>query len=432
MNVSVWSERAEKPRFEELQGDIKTGVLIVGGGIAGLLCAHVLNEAGVDCVLVEAEEICGGVTGNTTAKITAQHGLIYHTLLERFGEERTRKYLEANLLALKKYRKLCKNVDCDFEDKDAYVYSTDKPKRIEKELLALEKIGYSAKFDASLPLPFPVAGAVRFERQAQFHPLKFAYAIAKNLRIYERTRVLKITEDGAVTDRGKIRADKYIVTTHFPFIDRHGLYFMKLFQHRSYVLALKNAPNAKGMYLGESETGLSFRNYGELLLLGGGDHRTGEKGGNWRVLEEFAAREYPNAEIAYRWAAQDCMSLDGVPYIGRYSKNTPNLFVATGFNKWGMTSSMVAADILKDMILEKDNPYAEVFSPSRSMLRKQLFVNVGKTALNLITPTTPRCPHLGCALKYNPQEHSWDCPCHGSRFTKEGTLLDNPANKDRK
>lgn len=432
MNVSVWSERAEKPRFEELQGDIKTGVLIVGGGIAGLLCAHVLNEAGVDCVLVEAEEICGGVTGNTTAKITAQHGLIYHTLLKRFGEERTRKYLEANLLALKKYRKLCKNVDCDFEDKDAYVYSTDKPKRIEKELLALEKIGYSAKFDASLPMPFPVAGAVRFEKQAQFHPLKFAYAIAKNLRIYERTRVLKITEDGAVTDRGKIRADKYIVTTHFPFIDRHGLYFMKLFQHRSYVLALKNAPNVKGMYLGESETGLSFRNYGELLLLGGGDHRTGEKGGNWRVLEEFAAREYLNAEITYRWAAQDCMSLDGVPYIGRYSKNTPNLFVATGFNKWGMTSSMVAADILKDMILEKDNPYAEVFSPSRSMLRKQLFVNVGKTALNLITPTTPRCPHLGCALKYNPQEHSWDCPCHGSRFTKEGTLLDNPANKDRK
>lgn len=432
MNVSVWSETTGKPKFERLRGDIKTDVLIVGGGLAGLLCAYMLGKAGVDCVVAEAEEVCGGITKNTTAKITSQHGLIYHKLWKTFGAEKARGYLEANQAALKTYRKLCKTIDCDFEEKDAYVYSADKPERIERELSVLENIGFSAKFNASLDLPFPVSGAVCFPKQAQFHPLKFAYAIAEKLQIFERTRVLELSGDGAVTEAGKITAEKIIVATHFPFLNKHGLYFAKMFQHRSYVLALKNAPNLNGMYLDESETGLSFRNHGELLFVGGGAHRTGEKGGNWQVLEDFAAENYPNAEKAYRWAAQDCMTLDGVPYIGEYSKNTPNLFVATGFNKWGMTSAMVAAELLRDRITGKVNPYAEVFAPSRTMFRKQLFVNLAKTTWNLLTPTVPRCPHLGCALKYNPQEHSWDCPCHGSRFTEDKKLIDNPANKDMK
>ena len=121
------------------------------------------------------------------------------------------------------------------------------------------------------------------------------------------------------------------------------------------------------------------------------------------------------------------MSLDGVPYIGQYSSRTPGLFVATGFNKWGMTSSMAAAMLLSDLVQGRKNPYAQVFSPSRTALRPQLFSNMGKAAVHLLTPRSPRCPHMGCALKWNPQERSWDCPCHGSRFTEEGKLLDNPA-----
>lgn len=429
---SVWLDGVNKPKFEPLTGDVKTEVLIIGGGLAGLLCAYELKQAGVDCVLAEASEICGGITKNTTAKITSQHGLCYHKLLKRFGLEKARAYLEAGEKALENYRSLCKTVDCDFEEQDAFVYSLHDERVIEKELNALEKIGFSAGFVKDLPLPFPTKGAVKFERQAQFHPLKFAYQIARGLRIYEHTRVVKLTPSGAITENGTIQAEKIIVATHFPFLNKHGLYFMKMFQHRSYVLALKNAEKIDGMYLDENGKGLSFRSYGELLLLGGGSHRTGEQGGNWQELEEFAKEKYPRSQEAYRFATQDCMTLDEVPYIGRYSKSTKNLFVATGFNKWGMTSSMTAAEVLCDMLQGRKSPYEELFSPSRTMLRKQLFVNMGKTAVGLLTPTAPRCPHMGCALKYNPQEHSWDCGCHGSRFTEDKKLIDNPAMKDMK
>lgn len=427
---SIWIETTKAPKFPVLKKDVKTDVLIVGGGLAGLLCAYMLQNVGADYVLVEAKTICGGITKNTTAKITSQHGLLYHDLIKKFGVEKARAYFEANQAAVETYRKLCKNIDCDFEEKPAFVYSLKDGRKIEKELSALEKIGAPCKFIKTLPLPFPVSGAVKFEKQAQFHPLKFAYSIAQGLRIYENTKVLEFLPDKVTTENGSIYAKKIIVATHFPLINKHGMYFLKMFQHRSYVLALKNAPNLKGMYVDEDEKGLSFRGYKDLLFLGGGSHRTGEKGGNWQELKAFAKEHYPQAEIAYEWATQDCMSLDGVPYIGQYSKNTPNLYVATGFNKWGMTSSMVAAQILSDMALEKENPYAAVFSPSRSMLRAQLFVNAAKTMLNLIIPTTPRCPHLGCALKYNKQERSWDCPCHGSRFTQDKKVIDNPATGD--
>ena len=186
------------------------------------------------------------------------------------------------------------------------------------------------------------------------------------------------------------------------------------------------------MYLDEAENGLSFRSHNGRLILGGGGHRTGKQGGSWQELEAFAAAHYPDANITHRWATQDCMTLDGMPYIGQYSANTPNLYVATGFNKWGMTGSMASALLLTDLILGKPNPYAGLFSPSRSMLHPQLGINMLESAKNLLTPTAPRCPHLGCALKWNPQEHSWDCPCHGSRFTAEGELIDNPATGDLK
>ena len=181
------------------------------------------------------------------------------------------------------------------------------------------------------------------------------------------------------------------------------------------------------MYLDEAQAGMSFRNYNDLLLIGGGDHRTGKKGGGWQELREFAHRHYPQAKEQYHWATQDCMSLDGVPYIGPYSASTRDLYVATGFNKWGMTTSMVSAMILSDLVQGKKNPYAEVFSPSRSILHPQLAVNGFEAVVNLLTPTAKRCPHLGCALKWNPIEHTWDCPCHGSRFTEDGKLIDNPA-----
>lgn len=427
---SVWNNGFKKQKFESLKGEIKTDILIVGGGITGILCGYFLKNAGIDCVIAESNEICGGVTQNTTAKITCQHGPIYDKMINRFGVEIAALYYKAQQKAVRKYESLCENIDCDFEIKNSYVYSLNDRAKIEKEVIALNKIGCNANFKEKLLLPLEAAGAVEIKNQAQFNPLKFLHTIAKELKIYENTKILEVTERGAKTEKGNIKAKKIIVATHFPIIDKHGYYFLKMYQHRSYVLALKNAQNVDGMYVDEAQNGLSFRNYKDLLLLGGGSHRTGKKGGGWKELQHFASIHYPYAKEITRFATQDCKTLDDIPYIGQYSKNTPNLFVASGFNKWGMTNSLVAAEILTDLVNEKDNEFSRVFSPQRSILHPQLAVNGFESVMNLITPTKPRCSHLGCALKYNKQERSWDCSCHGSRFSSDGRVINNPATKD--
>jgi len=432
MTDSVWNNNVIMPSFPALEHDLKTDVLIVGGGMAGNLCANMLEQAGVNYALIEADRICSGVTRNTTAKITSQHGLIYEKLLRMHGPEIARKYWEANEAAITAYRKLAQSIDCNFTQADNYIYSKDNLQKLEAEKEALDKLGIPAELITETQLPFSVKGAIRFRNQAQFHPLKFAAEIAKDLHIYEHTSAREFAGNRVLTDYGTITASKIIITTHFPLINKHGGYFLKLYQQRSFVLALKNAQNIDGMYLDAEENGLSFRSHGEYLLLGGGGHRTGKEGGGWESLREFAKKYYPKAKEVTHWATQDCISLDGIPYIGRYGRNTPDLFVATGFNKWGMTSSMVAAMILSDMVQGKENPYAQVFRPNRSLLRKQLFANALESAGNLLTLKKPRCPHLGCALRWNRQEHSWDCPCHGSRFDQDGKLLENPATADLK
>lgn len=425
---SIWQDNTKLPKFQKLDRDTKTDVLIIGGGIAGILTAYFLHHNGVKYILVEKDKICSGTTQNTTAKITFQHGLIYQKIFKGSGSETAQKYLNANKAAFEKYAQMCRNIECDYETKDNYVYSVNDRRTIENELNALDRIGYKAELCENLSIPIKTVGAVKFLKQAQFDLLKFILAIAGELNIYENTFVREMIGTTAVTDRCRIKADKVIVATHFPFINKHGSYFLKLYQHRSYVIAMENAQNVNGMYVDENHKGMSFRNYGDLLLIGGGGHRTGEIGGNWNVLRNFAKSHYSDAKEKNHWAAQDCMSLDGIPYIGKYSRNTPNLYVAGGFNKWGMTSSMVSAMILSDMVMGRRNDYADIFSPSRSIIKPQLFINSRKAIKNLLIPTTKRCTHMGCALKWNSAEHSWDCACHGSRFSDEGKVLDNPAN----
>lgn len=429
---SIWCEGLKKPKFPSLKGDIKTDVLIIGGGISGILCGYMLKAAGVDYVITEQNTILSGVTQNTTAKITYHHGAIFDKMLKHFGKDTLELYLKANKEALDDYRNICENIDCDFKATDSYVYSLDNQRKIEKEVNALNGIGINAEIVTDLPLPFKIASAVKVKNQAEFNPLKFLYTIAKELNIYENTKVLELLPRCAKTTHGKITAQKIIVATHFPIINKHGGYFLKMYQHRSYVLALKNAQNVNGIYVDEKDTGLSFRNYNNLLLLGGGGHRTGKNGGNYNELRHFANIHYPHSKEITHFATQDCKTLDDIPYIGQYSKNTPNLYVATGFNKWGMTSAMVAAKLLCDLVTEKENRYKEIFTPARTIFRPQLAINGAESIINLLTPTKPRCPHLGCALKYNKAEHSWDCPCHGSRFSKNGKLLNNPATDDKK
>ncbi|MDE6748349.1 MAG: FAD-dependent oxidoreductase [Lachnospiraceae bacterium] len=427
---SVWQKTVTMPKFERLQGDVSTDVLIIGGGITGILCAYFLQERGIDCLLLEGNEICQGVTGKTTAKITAQHGLVYAKLIKRAGLEKARLYLEANQKAVLKYAELAKRIPCDFEEKTAYVYSVDNRKKLEQEAEAYRMLGLDDEITDTTELPFPTAGAVRMRQQAQFHPLKFLAGIAKGLNIYEHSFVTQLMPGRAVTEQGSVTYHKAIFTTHFPIDNKHGAYFLKLYQHRSYVIALEQAARIEGMYVDEAKKGMSFREYENLLLIGGGSHRTGKKGGDWQELRDFAKKYYPNAVEKYHWATQDCMPLDYAPYIGVYSPAMPDCYVATGFRKWGMTSAMVSAMVLTDMVQEIENPYAEVFRPLRSILTGQLICNCAESVCNILTPTVPRCPHLGCALKWNKTEHSWDCPCHGSRFAEDGKLLDNPANGD--
>lgn len=429
---SIWSETAHLNTFPMQNGNIHTDVLIIGGGMAGLLCAKKLHDAGVDYTLVEANAIASGITKDTTAKITVQHGLIFHKLLKRFGGEKTCLYLQANQQALNQYHELCRGIDCDYSPQDSYVYSISGREKLEEELLALDTLHVPVEFAGTLPLPFSTFGAVKFAKQAQFHPLKFLTAISAKLNILEHTPVHRIEPHLAITPHGTIYAKKIIVATHFPILNKHGSYFLKQYQHRSYCLALENAGSVGGMYVDERQGGLSFREHGDVLILGGGGHRTGKQGGGWIELEQFAQRHYPEARIRSKWATQDCMTLDGIPYIGQYSALTKDLYVATGFNKWGMTASMVAANILTDLVLEKENPFAAVFSPSRSILHRQLGENAFEAVTNLLSLSEKRCPHMGCALKWNAAEHSWDCPCHGSRFEKDGKLIDNPATRDLK
>lgn len=427
---NLWNDSADiKNDFPSLSKNIYTPVLVIGGGLAGILTAYLLKNNGIDCVLVETNRVGMGITKNTTAKITSQHGLIYADLLSKIGRENSGKYLFANENAIKKYKSICKNLDCDFSETSAFVYSRCDSYRIENEVKTVKELGLDAEFVSNIELPITIKGAIKFKNQAQFNPLKFINHISKDLVIYENTPAILIDKNHVSTPKADITAESIIITTHFPFVNRYGFYFLKMYQQRSYVLGLKNAQNLENMYIDEKENKLSFRGYNDILLLGGGGHRTGEVGGGYGFLKHQAKIIYPKSEIAYSWATQDCITLDGMPYIGKYSKKFDNIFVATGFNKWGMTSSMVSAQILSDMIVGKKNPYASVFSPQRFTLNKRFFIHLGKTLKNFVYPSKKRCSHLGCALKYNRQEHSWDCACHGSRFSKEGDLLDNPATK---
>ena len=301
---------------------------------------------------------------------------------------------------------------------------------MEDEVKALHALGYNARLLHEIPLPRPALAAVEFPRQAQFHPLKFIAQISKNLNIREHTKILALKPGLALTEHFSIAADKIIVASHFPFWNGCGMFFAKLYQKRSYVLAVEGADTMTGSFTEYGKNGLYFRSYNNLLLVGGGDHRTGKSGCYFAPLKNFVMKHYPSSSERYAWSAQDCISLDGVPYIGPYSNVLPNVYVATGFNEWGMTSSMTAARILTDMVTGRQNKYAGVFSPARNMLTKQLWCNMGSSLAGLLTPSRLRCPHMGCALKWNSCDKTWDCPCHGSRFTRNGKLIYNPATED--
>ncbi len=470
---SIWSQSCEIEQRAPLPGSRKTEVAVIGAGMAGLLIASALQEAGHSVLVLEAGRIASGQTRNTTAKITSQHGLIYDKLIGTVGADKAKQYALANQGAVEQYRQIIgrQNIHCDLEETWAYVYGNDLSV-LRREAEAAAGLGLPASLVEETALPFPAAGAVRFEHQAQFHPLKFLRALAEPLTIFEQTPVLKVEDHTVVTDRGRVEAEKIVFACHYPFVNVPGLYFARMHQERSYVVALRNAGPMEGMWIGaeQGENNWSFRSYHDLLLLGGGGHRTGEnsKGGQYERLRKQARSWFPNSQEVAHWSAQDCITPDNIPYIGQYCPTKPDWYVATGFHKWGMTSSMVSALILRDLIEGRENPWAEVFDPGRfdastipgivsegahavKGLVKRAFqipaeqaagipaghggivslqgekVGVYKDESGTLYPVDIKCPHLGCQLEWNPEERSWDCPCHGSRFDRFGNLISGPA-----
>lgn len=453
---SIWQQDISIQSRKSLQGNINTQTVVIGAGMAGILIAYFLKKQGHEVIVVEAREIASGQTKNTTAKITSQHGLFYNKMIRNVGIEKARLYARANEQAIKQYEQLIREekIDCQFERLPSYLYSMqdEKKQQLKQEAKAAASLGIDAKYvegEEITELPFKVSGAVCFENQAQFQPLAFITHLAQKLEIYEHTKVLEVKEHTVVTDQGKIQAQNIVFATHYPITNIPGCYFLRLHQERSYVMAIKAQKKLSGMYYSCDEHGLSLRSTEDNLLLGGGAHRTGKKHQTegccqcgYSFLQGEKETYYPDSEEISRWAAQDCMSHDDIPFIGRYSMLRPYWYVVTGFKKWGMTSAMIAANMIATMIDENQTEkteymQAQVFAPQRFLFRasiRNLLVDILESTQGLtkgiFSKRERRCQHMGCKLEWNDEEQSWDCPCHGSRFQKTGELQDNPAQID--
>lgn len=475
---SIWKKELHRTQMEVQTEDMDTEVAVIGAGMTGILTAFLLQKQGKRVLVLEADRVGGGQTGNTTAKITSQHGMKYQELIREYGIERARLYAKANESAIRFYERIVEeeHIHCDFQRVPSYLYSVQKKPQLKEEVQAARCLGIGASYVEDIGLPISEAGAVRFENQAQFQPLLFIEHLAKKLKVYEETEVYRVKGHTIYTNRGSINAKSIVFAVHFPFMIFPGFYYLRQHQERSYVIAYEGVAPISGLYYGIDEGALSYRMYDRWLLVGGGKHRTGyqDENSGYAAIRRQMLKVFPEAKEARRWSAQDCMPHDGLPFIGHYSGLRPYWYVATGYQKWGMTTAMVAAKLLCDQICGVTSPYERLFSPQRWhpwKAARNFWKDVGISIRGLLKgyqmlselqeeDLLPgeggivrkgwkrygcyrdirgeyhridlRCPHMGCQLLWNPIEKSWDCPCHGSRFDYTGKQMDDPARKDRK
>lgn len=538
---SYWIDSVkDKNEYTPLEENIKTDICIIGGGLTGLTTAYNLSKYKIKTVLIDKGKICRQTSGNSTAKITSQHGLFYKYLIDSKGKKFARKYYEANENAIRDIKAIIdkENIDCDFEYQPAYVFTTkmQEVQKIKDEVEAVNSIGGEATFVEATNLEINklkseinvnnsaeklkisgnniekenlnigrnvvkermkdvltikgIAG-IRFDNQAQFNPYKYGNALANicsnsGVKIFEHTKAVDIdTEDEneyyiiTLENGCKIKTKYIVVATKYPIINIPGFYFLKMYQSTSYAVAIQTSQKLfEGMYINTEEPTISLRmaKYGNeyLLIVAGFDHKTGAQidlSNSYRYLEEVAKNICPEGKIKYRWNTEDCITLDKIPYIGKFSKLWDNAYVATGFNKWGITSSNIAAKIIADKILGQENEYEEIFKSTRlepvknikemtnmvkesinSLIVKKLdvpqeeidqiqdgqakIVNVDGQKIGVykeddgkIYKIIPVCKHLGCELSWNNLEKTWDCPCHGSRYDYKGNLIYGPSVK---
>ena len=496
-SMSFWLDSTSKTEYEVLNEDIKVDIAIVGGGLVGITTGDFLKKEGYKVAIIEANSIGFGTTGHTTAKITSQHGLIYNKIKNTLGGDKAKIYAEANQTAIDIIEQIVKvkKIDCDFERQSAYIYtqSDDYVQQIIDESKVVNDLGIDSEYLEEIPLPIKIKAALRFENQAQFHPRKFLLALAKEIPsdgsyIFEHTRAIDIEDTGdgyaVLTENGKrVYASKVVVASHFPFYDGLGLYFTRQYAEKSYVLGVHIKEKfSGGMYITAEDPGRSLRSQKtddgkELVLVVGEHHKTGQGEEDTMVhnenLKRFAEDTFHVESIPYRWSTQDYVTLDGIPYVGAIMSGKPDIFVATGFGKWGMTNSIVSATIIKDLITKGESPWEDVYTPSRftpaasaktfvtqnanvvgelvsgkleaipddidlkNGEAKTLEVNGERAGvfrdqdgkLHIVDTT---CTHIGCEVKWNSAEETWDCPCHGSRFSCDGDIVEGPALKHLK
>ncbi|MBA4538553.1 FAD-dependent oxidoreductase [Bacillus aquiflavi] len=492
---SYWTDSVNFKKFPALSENLEVDVAVVGGGITGITTAYLLIKEGLKVALIDAGSILNGTTGHTTAKITAQHGIIYDEIISHFGEEIARLYFQANNEALQFIRNIVKEkeIDCDFTDEDAYIYTNDSQSinKLINESNAYEKIGINGDLIESIPLDIPIKSALVMKNQAQFHPLKYLKVLVNEITengglIFEDTTAVDVdySEKTLVKMRNghHIACDYVAVCSHYPFYDGLGFYPTRMYSERSYLMAVKTKnPFPGGMYISAEDPKRSLRdtviNGEKILLVGGENHKTGQGIStirHYEALRDFAQQTFGIETMLYRWSAQDLTTLDKIPYVGRITNEKENVLVATGYRKWGMTNSTAAAQIIRDIIVGKENPFIDVYTPSRFKadpsvknfiktnidVAKHLIegkleyplrtadelnhdegsvVNVNgrragaykdeKGQLYIVDTT---CTHLGCELEWNSGDRTWDCPCHGSRFSIIGEVVEGPAEQPLK
>ena len=490
--ISYWLATAPSPSYPKLEGQAEADVAVIGAGIVGLTCAALLAAAGRDVLVIEGDRIAAGVSGNTTAKLTAGHGLVYSRLEDDFDSEAARTYAESQSAAVGLVRRLCAelSIECDLETAANFVFSesAEELAKLEQEVAAAKRAGLPATFETAVELPFAVAGAVRLADQAQFHVRRYLLALAAQVtanggRIAESSRVTEITGDGphtVSTNDGEVAAGTVVVATHYPIVEQ-GFFATRIHPRRSYVVAapLRADSHVPGMFINIGSPTRSLRTAPlpdgrRLLLVGGEGHRVGQEAdteARYRALEAFMQEHFDVDETMYCWSTQDTFTLDGLPFIGRIAE-TPHLFVATGFGGWGMTNGTVAAMVISDLIQGVENSWAPLYELGRRSLvasagrfltentnvaMQQVtrplqarsgslddiepgegavissgreHIAVFRNPEGAVTALSATCTHMGCLVSWNGAERTWDCPCHGSRFALDGKVLHGPATQN--
>lgn len=490
---SIWDDDInQNNKFSILNNDISTNICIIGGGITGISIAYELFKNNIDFVLLEKDKICSKTTNFSSAKVTSQHGILYNELANKYGINFAKCYLEANNNAISNIENIIakEKIQCDFKHEDAYVFTQNisDVDILKNEYKILNELGFSdVELLENINLDINCCQALKFRNQASFNPVKYTLSLAnivynKNKKIFENSCVQNIKETNGEyiisTSNHSINAKYIILATHFPIKDIPGFFFLKMYQNTSYIIAVDIGKNKfNGMYINYEDPTISLRsleqNNKTILLIGGNNNKTGDMNtlDKYSNLEKLAYKLYPNSKILHKWNTQDCISIDKVPYIGRFSKYITNIFVATGFNKWGMTTSNIAANIITDMILNKHNKYEWVFKATRYKLTKNLKevyyisnqtiqsliinkfkikkgnietipndtgkiikingknIGIYKNKDGRVYKVNPYCSHLKCLLTFNNLDKTWDCPCHGSRFDIYGNAINSPASK---